>query len=211
MHIYAFGSVCRGETDVNSDIDLLALVDAFDPRFDPAKYSIYSYSKMKKLWEKGSPFAWHLSIESRILYASDGADVLRNYGLPAVYMDYVKDCEKFFSVFLEARSSLMATRNSRVFDLSSLFLSIRNISTCFSLGPLNKPNFSRNIALQIGKPSLPLSLGSYRVLERSRILCTRGVGADISGSETESVLAELGSVEDWMTDIVEKARDYDRV
>lgn len=36
MHIYAFGSICRGEIDKNSDIDLLAIVDGFDARLWPA-------------------------------------------------------------------------------------------------------------------------------------------------------------------------------
>jgi predicted nucleotidyltransferase len=67
MHIYAFGSLCRGEVSRNSDVDLLALVDGFDERFNPEIYSIYSYRRIEELWREGNPFAWHLSLESRLV------------------------------------------------------------------------------------------------------------------------------------------------
>jgi len=43
--------------------------------------------------------------------------------------------------------SITGGSNSKVFDLSTIFLSIRNIATCFSLGVKSQPNFSRNSAL----------------------------------------------------------------
>src|ERR1035441_8754359 len=150
MHIYAFGSVCRGEVDLDSDIDLLALVDGFDARFDPGKYSIYSYQKIKKLWSSGSPFAWHLALESRLLFASDGQNYMELLGRPGPYTRYVQDCEKFLEVFRQAASSLRRDSDSRIFDMSSAFLGVRNISTCYSLGVLGEPNFSRHAAIQLG-------------------------------------------------------------
>ena len=50
MHIYAFGSMCRGDISIGSDIDLLALVEKHDPRLDPGKFSIYSYKRIGELW-----------------------------------------------------------------------------------------------------------------------------------------------------------------
>ena len=35
MHIYVFGSLCRGEVDTASDVDLLAVTDGFDKRLNP--------------------------------------------------------------------------------------------------------------------------------------------------------------------------------
>lgn len=213
MHIYAFGSVCRGEVTLDSDIDLLALVEGHDARFDPSKYSIYSYNKMRELWDNGSPFAWHLALESRLLFTSDRLDFLRLLGQPASYHGAINDCQKFFDVFLEARKSLVRDRNSKVFDLSSIFLSIRNIATCYSLGVLRKPNFSRHAAVDIGGGAtmLPLSHTSYRILERARILCTRSIGDDISEAELQGVLNECESIETWMSNLVAKTRDHERV
>jgi hypothetical protein len=179
MHLYAFGSVCRGDITRDSDIDLLALVSDHDVRLDPAKYSIYSYAKMKTMWLKGSPFAWHLSLESRLLYSEDGSNFLGSLDQPAPYSNCIPDCQKFYGVFLEALSSLEENISTKVFDLSTLFLSVRNISTCFALGVLGKPLFSRHAALQLpAEFQLPISNECYRILERARILCTRSMGAD---------------------------------
>lgn len=206
MHVYAFGSVCRGDIAFDSDIDLLALVARHDHRFDPSKYSIYSYSKMETMWHKGSPFAWHLALESRLLYSEDGRNFLESLGKPAPYLDCSSDCKKFYGVFLEAKSSLTESMCSKVFDFSTLFLSIRNIATCFALGVLHQPIFSRHAALKL--PSrfvLPISNECYRILERARILCTRSVGIDISDSEASLVLAECKSIDRWMKILVKEA------
>ncbi|MGC1361720.1 MAG: nucleotidyltransferase domain-containing protein [Silvibacterium sp.] len=212
MHIYAFGSVCRGEVSRNSDVDLLALVDGRDARFDPNKYSIYSYSKIAILWSQGSPFAWHLMLESRLLFASDGLNFLQSLGQPAPYTHCVRDCEKFFGVFCTARSSLAENSMSRVFDLSAIFLSVRNIATCFALGVLGAPNFSRHAALTLGGEFvLPLSPNCYRILERSRILSTRSSGADISEQEFSIAVSEFEMIDEWMKDLMAKAREHERV
>ena len=71
MHIYIFGSICRGDLREGSDIDLLALVEGYDSRFDPDTFSVYSYSRIADLWAEGNPFAWHLFLESRLVFASD--------------------------------------------------------------------------------------------------------------------------------------------
>ncbi|WP_424545407.1 nucleotidyltransferase domain-containing protein [Serratia marcescens] len=55
MHVYAFGSLCRGEMSKYSDIDLLALVNDKDDRFDSDIYSIYSYERLDELWKEGNP------------------------------------------------------------------------------------------------------------------------------------------------------------
>ena len=70
MHIYAFGSLCRGEIDIDSDVDLLAIVGGPDRRFNSDTYSVYSYKRIAELWAEGNPFAWHLTYESRMVYAS---------------------------------------------------------------------------------------------------------------------------------------------
>jgi hypothetical protein len=209
MHLYAFGSVCRGDITHDSDIDLLALVSGHDARLNPAKYSIYSYAKMKTMWLKGSPFAWHLSLESRLLYAEDGSDFLGSLGEPAPYSDCLADCQKFYGVFQEALASLQESFSTKVFDLSSSFLSIRNISTCFALGILGKPLFSRHAALQLPTEfRLPISNDSYRIMERARILCTRSTGTDINDSEARLVLSQCELINRWMTTLVEKAERH---
>ena len=102
MHIYAFGSVCRGDVTRESDVDLLALVDGADSQFDPEKFSIYTYHSITKLWRTGNPFAWHLALESKLLYASDGKDHIYELGRPQPYRSIFEDCSKFRALTSEA-------------------------------------------------------------------------------------------------------------
>ena len=211
MHIYAFGSICRGEIDSDSDVDIL-VIDGKDPsHYDPSIYSVYSYDRIKELWKEGNPFAWHLFLESRLLFTSDGQNFLHSIQQPSPYKKYLNDCEKFFSLFCEARASLNRSDSSIVFELSTIFLSIRNIATCFSLGVRNQPDFSRNAAIRMGSDSVPLSNHVYRVLERARILCTRGRGQEITGDELIASRESLDEVYHWMDQLVDRARTHERI
>ena len=199
MHIYAFGSICRGEIGPSSDVDLLAVVEGIDDRFDPNVYSIYSYQRVREIWAEGNPFAWHLATESKLLFSTDGSDLLRSLGSPDRYRSCRRDCDKFYQLFLEARMSLMQNNTTRIFDLSMVFLGIRNFATCFSLGCLQKPDFSRHSAVRLGTSSLPIGAEPYSILERARILCTRGLGPPITDCEADLAAEEFPVIEEWMT------------
>ncbi len=211
MHIYAFGSICRGDLSLESDIDLLAIVDGFDERFDPTIFSIYSYRRIRELWAEGNPFAWHLSREARPLYLSDRIDYLRDLGSPCAYRNCAQDCEKFLALFSAAQTSLETNRKSDVFDLSIAFLSMRNIATCFSLGTTDNPDFSRHSAAHLGIHAVPISPDAYRIFERSRILCTRGTGTQLTELETQIAIRELSKIREWMEILVKEARDHERI
>jgi predicted nucleotidyltransferase len=211
MHIYAFGSICRGDISLGSDVDLLAIVEGYDSRIDPDTFSIYSYKRIEELWQEGNPFAWHLSLEARLLFSSDKIDYLKALGSPEIYKDCIRDCEKFFSLFREAHTSIIAGSNSIVFDFSTVFLSIRNIATCFSLGITEKPDFSRNSALRLGVNSISFALDAYHTLEKARILCTRGYGKYLTNYEIDTTTRKLNEVHEWMHNLIEKAKEYERV
>ena len=202
MQIYAFGSVCRGDIGPDSDIDLLAIVDGFDDRFDPDVYSIYSRQRIQEIWVEGNPFAWHLSLESRLLHSSDGTDILVELGRPARYDACAHDCKKFQSLFLDAESSIASGRTTRVFDLSMVFLAIRNFATCFSLGYLDRPDFSRHAAIRIGADSLAMPADAYKILERARILCTRGKGAAVTETDVELAIRQFPTIDKWMVHLL---------
>jgi hypothetical protein len=211
MHIYAFGSVCRGDVSPSSDIDLLAITDGLDPRFDPDSYSIYSYKRISELWQEGNPFAWHLALESKLLFASDKNDYLKSLGDPAPYRNCVSDCEKFYALFRDARTSLASNHASRIFDLSTIFLSVRNIASCFSLGVTTTPTFARNSASRLEAFSIKVSSSAYQVLESARILCTRGHGNNILTSEVDTAILELDEIDKWMDSLVKGAKAHERI
>jgi hypothetical protein len=209
MHIYVFGSLCRGEVAVGSDVDMLALVEGQDDRFDPDLFSIYSYKRLNELWAQGNSFAWHLALESRLVFASDAVNYIEALGMPSPYRDCACDCEKFYFLFMEACESLMHDRRAEVFDLSTVFLSVRNLATCYSLGVCERPDFSRNSAIRLPEADrVPLSPDAYATIERARILTTRGCGDSIQEADSERVLAELDSVASWMQRLVERAKEH---
>jgi hypothetical protein len=152
---------------------------------------------------EGNPFSWHLSIESKLLYSSDQSDFLAALGRPDAYRRCQQDCEKFFALFREARTSLESQVESKVFDLSMVFLAIRNFATCFSLGALNKPDFSRSSALRLGDNSLSISGNGYEVL-RDRAYFVHAVGASITDQEAQIAFGQFPQIEEWMTRLLTK-------
>jgi len=201
----------RGEISTGSDVDLLAVVDGYEPRFAPDIFSIYSYRRLRDLWREGNPFAWHLSLESKLLFSHDGSDFLTDLGRPSKYKSCLRDCEKFLTLFQDAHKSILLNGNSTVFDLSTVFLSIRNFASCFSLGVTEQPDFSRHSSLRLSEDSIPVSKECYAILERARILSTRGYGSNVSRDEVTLVVRELEAIQRWMNDLLERVKVYERI
>jgi hypothetical protein len=196
MHIYAFGSVCRGEMDRGSDVDLLLCADSKDDRIDPEKFSVYTYDGIRAVWAQGNPFAWHLHLESKLVYSSDGNDFISELGQPFSYSNFEVDSERFKRLFHESLTSLSFAGNSHVFHLSCIFLALRNIATCYSVAT-GRPVFSRNSPFKVS-PSLEIDPEVFTVLMRSRLLSTRGYGQGISEKEVQLCVESLGDVSGWM-------------
>jgi hypothetical protein len=196
MHIYAFGSICRGEIDLGSDVDLLACVDGPAEQIDHEKYSVYRYERIQALWKEGNPFAWHLHLESRLLFSPDGTDFLSDLGKPARYIADAGDCTKFQKLFDRSYQELRQSSNSATFHLSCMFLAIRNFATCHSLS-LGHPIFSRKSPLMV-QPSLDIDPEAFSILTRARLLSTRGFGENITHEEVVTAIKSVAIVPRWM-------------
>ncbi len=206
MHIYAFGSLCRGDLSPDSDIDLLALVEARNSDLNPEKFSVYSYTRIQELWELGNAFAWHLALESRLIFSSDEVDFIGSLGKPAKYLNGEADCQRFREIFLSSLEAVQDDSPSLVFELSTIFLALRNLATCYSLAKTNEPTFGRDSARRLGRNSLDISNEVYSLLMRSRILSTRGVGDDIVGCELPVVVSELHKCQEWVDRICDEVK-----
>ncbi len=196
MHIYAFGSICRGEIDLGSDVDLLACVGGPAEQIDHEKYSVYRYERIQALWKEGNPFAWHLHLESRLLFSPDGTDFLDDLGKPARYIADAQDCTKFQRLFDRSYQELRQSSNSATFHLSCIFLAIRNFATCHSLS-LGQPIFSRKSPLMV-LPSLDIAPQAFSILTRARLLSTRGYGENITHEEVVAAIKAVAIVPRWM-------------
>ncbi|MRT09681.1 nucleotidyltransferase domain-containing protein [Pantoea agglomerans] len=197
MHIYAFGSLCRGEVSKDSDVDILALVDGRDERFGSHEYSVYSYGRIIEMWAEGNPFAWHLFLESKLIFSADGDDFLRDIGKPHDYVNFKNDYLKFKTLLDESLKSLKSGTKSYIFEMSNIFLAVRNISICYSLACSEKPIFSRAAAQMLSNKSIKLPLHVYNILERSRILSTRGMGEHIKYDEALEVIKYADEIINW--------------
>lgn len=177
---------------------MLAITNGLSEYFDPSVYSVYSYKRISELWFEGNPFAWHLFSESIMIYSSDKIDFIKSLGNPKEYKKSIKDCNKFLKLYIKAYKAIDSGTSNSVFELSNIFLAIRNFATCFLLGEYGINNFSRRSALQMGNRSLPISMEAFGILERSRILCIRGTGKIIQNKEIRLVIKEMKSVGKWM-------------
>lgn len=204
MYIYIFGSICRGEIDKQSDIDLLAIVDDKENQvlFDTNKFSVYTEKRLRELWSEGNPFAWHLFLESKLVFSDNETDILKNWGKPSNYLNLRNDLLKFLNLFNDSLKSINQSKDSEIFDLSMIFLAIRNFASCYSLGCLNDYNFSRYSALNLKENKLEISKESFKILERARILSTRGTGKLITKKDIEIVLSELDIINNWFQRIL---------
>ena len=202
MNLYIFGSYVRGEFDEASDVDFLIIKGITEHRhYDLNKFSVYEESRIKDLYDEGNPFAWHLHYESKLVFSSDGKDFLLDLGQPNLYSNMQSDLIKFEKLFYSALDSLILDSSSRIFDLGTIFLSIRNFSTCFSLGYLNEVNFSRDSCLKLGNFSLKVSKENYNLMKRCRILSTRGIGFNITKKEFDNFVNEIPAIKNWFQTI----------
>jgi len=201
-HLYAFGSLCRGEIDESSDVDLLACVETKEQaqEMDSGRFSVYTQARLGDLWREGNPFAWHLHLESKLLYASDGCDFLQQLGAPHAYTNADEDCTKFMRLFQESCHSLRSTDDSKVFHLSCIFLATRNFATCYSF-TRGRPIFSRQSPLQVETP-VPVSTDVFNILVRSRVLSTRGIGKMLTPGEISTAVQACTVIYEWMQSLV---------
>jgi len=200
-HIYAFGSLCRGEIDIHSDTDVLVLTESYDPSIDQNTFSIYSYGRIAKMWHEGNPFAWHLHLESKLLFSSDNTDYLANLGSPSKYISGKIDCEKFKDIFKKSHQEVIGPTRSKIFEASNMFLALRNFATCYSLSK-DKPTFSRNSCQQLGADSAQISADLFEVLQRARILSTRGTGSLLTSDDYTLIRQESPGISKWMNTLL---------
>jgi len=201
-HLYAFGSICRGEIDEFSDVDLLACVQTQEQArlIDCRRFSVYTHDRVRALWTEGNPFAWHLHLESKLMFTSDDRDFLQELGVPRRYSKADEDCTKFMRLFEESVGSLRSASDSQVFHLSCIFLATRNFATCYSF-TRGRPVFSRLSPLRIATP-VPVASIVFDVLVRARVLSTRGLGAALTPIEVSIASQACSAIQEWMQSLL---------
>jgi predicted nucleotidyltransferase len=88
MWIYTFGSLVRGEIDMDSDIDIISICSSENAKILPRYIQKYSKNDYLKIHTEGDLFAHHLYKESRLIYSSDGLDLIQSIGRPGPYINW---------------------------------------------------------------------------------------------------------------------------
>lgn len=206
MEIYVFGSITRGEIDNFSDVDLLILKDIGEEisNINKDDFSIYTYKRLLELWDEGNPFAWHLFLESKCVFSPNKTPFIQTLPKPNEYVNSKNDLLKFYQLYKDSRESIITNKHSIDFDLSMIFLAIRNFASCFALGYMNKCVFSRDSAIKIGEYSLNIDNGVYESLKKARLLATRGIGTVTLEVTLNKIMQELPLIENWFNDLLKK-------
>ncbi|NOT16569.1 MAG: nucleotidyltransferase domain-containing protein [Sulfuriferula sp.] len=198
--IYIFGSTVRGETEKNSDIDVLVIVSDKAMQLKiPDTWSVYPDATIEKYYETGRLFAWHLHLEAKCIFSDRTTSFLETLGEPNPYSAHKNDFENLRDILYESLGEIRAGSNSQIFEIGIIYTALRDIAMIASTKLLTRPCFSRYspYALPI---SFPLSKGIYESAIKARLLSTRGLRADIDPVFISKKLTSA-PIKDWIDKI----------
>jgi predicted nucleotidyltransferase len=186
LSLRVFGSVARADSDVNSDLDVLAVLPTDRPLssdmkctveklFDQgASISWYSQRRIEEMFDEGHLFAWHLFNESLPL-VPDFIDLL---GPPRNYEDAIADVESLIEILIPIPRQLENCSRNAVYEAGLLFLCMRNIALSASWFSATGLDFTRRSPFNIQETldiSFPIAREEYDGLINCRLSGQRGL------------------------------------
>ena len=184
--IYLFGSFARGDQDQYSDIDILIVVDDCTEN-EYIKYkdsyaqilevpvswlSVYRIDKIKKMYNSGSYFLWHIKTEGKVIYSRDNELESLLLTLPR-YTNIENDLNEYSEILSDIKDELDNKYISIDYELSVLASLVRN--TCIAISYLNgKLDFGRNsvVIYCSSRYGLDIDLAEYEALYQYRLYHT---------------------------------------
>ncbi|MBB3820777.1 putative nucleotidyltransferase [Xanthomonas arboricola] len=187
LHAAIFGSVARSGNDERSDFDVIAIVNSInDLKKEDIKseiqhhfkhkidLSIYGKNRISQMWREGSPFAWHLFLES-IPLTSYSPGLAEELGRPADYTSPRPDIEMMSGIIISAKDRLLkGPVKARFYEAGLLYVGSRNCAMYASKEITGSFDFSRLAPYKICQPQFPVSLDDYNDLTSCRHASTRG-------------------------------------
>lgn len=203
MWVYVFGSLVRGEIDVDSDVDILAVVSEQSEKKNlPANFLKYTMSELIKSFEKGELFAHHLAHESQLIYSDDGRDIIELLGSPTPYSLALEHIIQFKEIGLSAIERIRKNTSATVFNYGLIYMALRDVAMILSYIQGDRPSFSKNSPYHVS-PQLTLPKAKYSLLRRCRAASTRGVEI-FALTDRLLIDDELSEIERWLKDSEEE-------
>ena len=201
MWIYVFGSLVRGDWDADSDTDVLAIGSDKELKDLPERFLRYTLLDIENIFRKGDMFAHHLYRESKLVYSSNGIDILANLGRPNRYLTHKEDARQFFNIANDALLSLERNECTQIFDMGLLYMCLRDLAMILSYkeGDITFSKFAHFHA----KIPLLLDKDKYLFLKKCRAAATRGQRIKEIVSLT---FQDRKNIYDWLK-LVEEAID----
>lgn len=205
-----FGSHVRGDAREDSDWDVLAVVQSSNAKMRDdlvvevrrtlplADVSFYAPSTIRRMFQEGHLFAWHLYRESMSL--GHEPDFINELGEPRPYDRALDDIEALRDILNTVEASTLECPTRATYEAGLIFVSARNIALSASWFCGGHPDFSRHspFGLDLGTV-FPLTREEYDECVRARLAGTRGI--ECTPLPAEFVAEAASKVSAWAAEI----------
>lgn len=207
--IRLFGSFARAEQTVDSDYDILVILQKSQQITSELKTKVYSLfereisiswynqGRIKQMYEMGHLFAWHIFQESKPLFIFN--EFISTLGEPKPYEFFSEDVWSLIEILKPTKASVERNSRNLIYEAGLAYVCVRNIAICaspfFGLGY----RFGVNAPLAIG---IPMEDSDFELLKQCRYASIRGYSVPKISSEKFFQLYDLALK--WGTNILEK-------
>jgi hypothetical protein len=212
--LYLFGSYSRGDFDEYSDLDILLIYNGELNENNEinkiiknkeqelnklSNVSIYSVDSLNHYYNIGHLFAWHLALESKLIYTNLTFDFLKNKGNPREYKHASDDYNVFIKVLNGIILETKASNWNLLLEACNFYTVLRN---CFFLFLYkNHQNFFFSpYEIFNYKYELPIDLNNYtkyRKIKQDRYFGNH----NLHGLNKEQFLMDLECFYNWIKEV----------
>ncbi len=218
ISVCVFGSMARGDYDGSSDADILVVVEDRSGKVCEdlvADYvrpwvaqlptiSWYGRHRLQSMFRNGHLFAWHLYLESKVLWGPSA--IVDVFGRPAPYKDALLDMSSFHEVIEGVPHALRHCMNNAIYEMGLLYVCVRNIAMSASWHFCGEPDFTRYSPFNPKLRELCATRRSYELAMSCRMASQRGLRI-ANPVDTDTVLELQNTAVSWSQGIKEDVEE----